>query len=198
MKVRLEYGHRVGFDVEADKGERTLAREAVQIPLHEHVIEDNRIGDEDGATGQRLEPCDIIWQRSLWRLQVLAARVPCVGLRLPPQHRFGMAACAGQRFEIGSERADERLVGQISGRSETEHGVRPRYRPISLDIGADVDLDHAGCSEMICARGRKKFNRKGCEEGRKERKADLRFQVSDLRSINSLRPYAVLLRVLCG
>jgi hypothetical protein len=56
-----------------------------------------------------------------------------------------MAAGAGQDFEIGGKGTDQRLVGQVRGAADGQHGVRAGYRPVGFHIDADVDFRLVVC-----------------------------------------------------
>ena len=116
------------------------AGEFYEVPVDEHGVEEDGVGDEDGLPRKTLDPPEVLGH-DLGRVAgVFPGRVPRLGILLPPLHGAGVALGPLEELEVRGERAHQRLVGGIGRRSEAQHGVRSRNGPIGLDIRADVDL----------------------------------------------------------
>ncbi len=91
----LEKGHGVGFYVKCGVGEGAFSGEADEVPVDEHEIEGDRVGDEDGLTWKSLKPRDVLRHDEFGWLGVLAGGLPRFGLGLPPGHCSRIARSGG-------------------------------------------------------------------------------------------------------
>src|SRR6187401_2981444 len=94
--------------------ERTLSREADEVPVDEQEVEARGIRDEDRLAFESLDPRDVRAHGGLGFLQILSASGPGFRLRGPPLCRLGMRRRTVESLEIRREGRDEFLVRGVA------------------------------------------------------------------------------------